>query len=341
MHAAVKRVLYKDMATAGEYLQTWKLKLSMTKMLSAAFHLNNKEAKHEVKVNYNNEIQPFCSEPKYLGVMLDRLLTYRQYLGSLCKKLTSRIMLLRRLAGSGWGAGTTTLQTATLALVHSTAEYCAPVWCRSAHTRLIDPDISNASQIVTGCLCPTPADNLSILASIQPAELCHKGATLSLACHAMEPGHLLHSVLICPLSANAWRLKSRHPFVPATHEFIISSDNNIHMRTLDRSLMECGMVGQPHKTPHFHPRHWHLPGITLLSTVWVQRNCHRTSVKCFFSYLYKWGMACSAACECGKEQTIDHVIFQYPIHIPPHGLHGLMVLDDETSEWLLNTCPNI
>jgi len=25
----------------------------------------------------------------------------------------------------------------------------------------------------------------------------------------------------------------------------------------------------------------------------------------------------------------------------PHGLHGLTVLDDETIEWLLNTCPEI
>jgi len=25
----------------------------------------------------------------------------------------------------------------------------------------------------------------------------------------------------------------------------------------------------------------------------------------------------------------------------PHGLHGLTVLDDETIEWLFNTCPEI
>jgi len=25
----------------------------------------------------------------------------------------------------------------------------------------------------------------------------------------------------------------------------------------------------------------------------------------------------------------------------PHGLHGLTVLDDETTEWLFNTCPDI
>ena len=81
MHAdgdwqAVEGVL-KDMATLSEYLQTWKLKLSTTKAVSTAFHLNNKEAKRELKVKYNNEILPFCSELKYLGVTLDRALTYR------------------------------------------------------------------------------------------------------------------------------------------------------------------------------------------------------------------------------------------------------------------------
>ena len=81
MHAdgdwqAVEGVLTKYMATVGEYLQTWKPKLSITKMVSAAFHLNNKEAKRELKVKYNNETLPFCSEPKYLRVTLDRSVTY-------------------------------------------------------------------------------------------------------------------------------------------------------------------------------------------------------------------------------------------------------------------------
>jgi len=69
-------------------------------------------------------------------------------------------------------------------------EFCTPVWCRSAHTRLIDPAINDALRIVTGFLRPTPADNLPILAGIQPAELRRNGVTLSLARPAMEPGHL-------------------------------------------------------------------------------------------------------------------------------------------------------
>ena len=80
--------------------------------------------------------------------------------------------------GSGWGAGTKTLRIATLSLVYSTAEYCALVWCRSAHTRLIDRVLNDALRIVTGCLHPTPTDHLPILSGIQPVELRRLGASL-------------------------------------------------------------------------------------------------------------------------------------------------------------------
>jgi len=67
-----------------------------------------------------------------------------------------------------------------------------------------------------------------------------------------------------------------------------------------------------------------------------------TGVGCFRPCLYNWGMASSVVCECSaEEQTVIHVVLQRPIHRPPHGLHGLTVLDDETIEWLLNTCPEI
>ena len=38
------------------------------------------------------------------------------------------------------------------------------VWCRSAHTRLIDKPINNDLRIVTGYLHPTATDNIFILA---------------------------------------------------------------------------------------------------------------------------------------------------------------------------------
>ena len=152
--------LYQDMSTLLSYQMTWRLKLSHTKTVTAAFHLNNREAKRELKVYNNARPLPFCPTPTYLRVKLDRSLTFRHHLVALCKKLSSRVTLLRRLVGSGWGAGAKTLRIATLSLVYSTAEYCAPVWCRSAHTRFMDSVMNDAMRIVTGCLHPTPMNHL-------------------------------------------------------------------------------------------------------------------------------------------------------------------------------------
>ena len=178
--------LSQDMSTLSAYLQTWRLKLSHTKTVTAAFHLNNREAKRELKVYNNGRLLPFCRTPTYLGVKLDRSLTFCHHLVALHKKLSSHVTLLRRLVGSGWGAGARTLRIATLSLVHSAAEYCAPVWCRSAHTRLIDIVLNDALRIVTGCLCPTP-DLTSALLNRQITN--GKRSTVK-----MLPG----SVLLCP-----------------------------------------------------------------------------------------------------------------------------------------------
>ena len=93
--------LSQNMSTLSSYLHTWRLKLSHTKTVTAAFHLNNREAKRELKVYNNDRLLPFCPTPTYLGVKLDRSLTFRYHLVALCKKLSSRVTLLRRLVGSG------------------------------------------------------------------------------------------------------------------------------------------------------------------------------------------------------------------------------------------------
>ena len=255
---------------------------------------------------------------------MDRSLTYHRHLESLRKKLTSRVALLRQLAGSGWSAGAVTLRTTTLAPVHSTAEYCAPVWYRSTHTRLIDPTNNDALRIVTECLRPSPADNFPILAGIQPAELRRRGATLSLGRSAMEPGHLLHSALTRPSGAAAWRLKSSHPFVPAAQQLISFSDNN-NIRAAQWAVNPTRLRTLIADTAT------HTPGMTPPRRAWVRLNRLRTGVGRFRSCLYKWGMASSAACDCGAKQTVDHVVLHCPIDRPPHGLRGLTVLVNETT----------
>ena len=121
----------------------------------------------------------------------------------------------------GWGAGAKTLRIATLSLVYSTAEYCAPVWCRSAYTRLIDSVLNDALRIFTGCLRPTPTDHLPILSGIHPAELRRLDVTLSLAHRgSLNPNHFLYGLLSGSLNTLQVRIRSRRPFVSATRNLL-------------------------------------------------------------------------------------------------------------------------
>ena len=113
----LEKPLSQDMSTLSAYLQTWRLKLSHTKTVTAAFHLNNREAKRELKVYNNDRLLPFCPTPTYLGVKLDRSLTFRHDLVALRKKLSSRVTLLRQLVNSGWGAGAKIIRIAALSIV--------------------------------------------------------------------------------------------------------------------------------------------------------------------------------------------------------------------------------
>ena len=61
----------------------------------------------------------------------------------------------------------------------------------------------------------TPTDNLPVLSSNQPAELCRQGATLSLANRSSsDPDHILHGQLTKLQAASKERLKSRRPRCP-------------------------------------------------------------------------------------------------------------------------------
>ena len=60
---AVEDTLSQDMTILSAYLQTWRLKLSNTKLATAAFHLSNREAKSELNVYNNGNLLPPCSFP--------------------------------------------------------------------------------------------------------------------------------------------------------------------------------------------------------------------------------------------------------------------------------------
>ena len=141
-----EKTMDQDMQSLSEYLSRWRLKLSIAKTTSTAFHLHNRDTHRQLDVVVNGAPLPINANPVYLGVTLDRSLTYKKHLESLQCKGNDRNGLLRFLAGSNWGAYTSTLWTGALAVVYSTAEYASPAWCRSI---ILESWLNDTMRIIT------------------------------------------------------------------------------------------------------------------------------------------------------------------------------------------------
>ena len=273
--------------------------------------------------------------PTYLGVKLDRTLTYRDHLTASEAKSWHELHF-------SWGASTPTLRTSTLALVYAPAEYCAPVWCISAHTRLVGVSLNAVRRTITGCLRPTQVEQLPVLAEIAPPPLRREAATLVLGRRACQHVHLLHDVVENPTHRK--RLKSRRPLTHHAQQLVVSSvppqetvKHWTHARWDESWASTTTRLHTFMPTPSNSGQ-----GVGLSRLAWTRPNRLRTGVGRFGANMLRWGWSTNDSCDCGAEQTADHISSgRCPIYRPPEGIKGLIVLDDETRAGLENNALDI
>ena len=236
----------------------------------------------------------------------------------------ARTALIRRLAGTSWGASTPTLRTSTLALVYAPAEYCTPVWCRSSHTRLVDVSLNASLRTITGCLRPTPVDQLPVLAEIAPPALRREAATLVLGRRACQHDHLLHDVM--ENSTHRKRLKSRRPLIHHAQQLVSSVSPQDTMKHWTRARWAESWASTTTRLNKFMPTPSHSgQGVGLSRRAWTRLNRLRTGVGRFGANMLRWGLSTSDCCDCGAEQTADPIIVDsVPSTARPRGSMDLL-----------------
>ena len=98
----VEQHLRKALAILTVYYQNNQLKSNSAKTQSCLFHLCNHHATHKINVIWNGTPILHDKYPVYLGITMDRTLSFQEYTRKLKAKIQSRNALLSKLANSEW-----------------------------------------------------------------------------------------------------------------------------------------------------------------------------------------------------------------------------------------------
>ena len=299
--AAVEESLSNALDELTPYYEENHLRANPSKTQVCAFHLRNREANRKLNVSWSGSPLEHCNNPVYLGVTLDRCLTYKTHVEKTKAKVCARNNIISKLTGTKWGASPATLRSSALALCYSTAEYACPAWERSTHAKKIDPALNATCRLITGCLRPTPTDSLYILSGIAPPEI-RRTAASSRERHRQltDERHPLFGHV--PAMS---RLKSRKSFLNAVNPSATAEDirsaywserlSNLPSRT---TMSLCAKEELP-------------PGADSRWAEWKCLNRLRTGTgRCKVS-LKNWGFIYKddVTCECGTApQSMEHLL---------------------------------
>ncbi|UYV64713.1 hypothetical protein LAZ67_3001734 [Cordylochernes scorpioides] len=318
--------LNKDLETLHNYFENWSLRLNPAKSVHCCFHLNNHRAERKLKLFINNSQITHSEHPKYLGIHLDRTLTFKTHLTKLKGKLSSRNNILHKLAGSSWGSDANTLRTSALALIFSTAEYCAPVWEGSCHTKLIDTQLNSTLRIITGVCQPTRIDWLPVLAHISPPELRRKEATKKMYQKLLDSPDLeINPILQSPPKH---RLKSRKPIWSRGNQLLSQNFNISEAWTnswISSDIPNKNLITSPSVK---------IPGFSLPRREWVLLNRFRTGQGRCAELMKLWGYTKDPNCACNIPQSMSHIPDDCPLYKFNGGISNLHSVTPEALNWL-------
>jgi hypothetical protein len=323
-----------DLETLNQYFRCWRLQPNPTKTESCVFHLSTNEAARMLDIKFADTTVQHVDHPKYLGVTLDRSLTYNAHLTKTAKKVNARVNLVRKLAGTNWGASADTLRTAALALVYSTAEYCAPVWLNSVHVSKIDVQLNTTMRIISGTLKSTQLQWLPVLANIPPPKLRREASAVRelIKCRQNARSLLYEEMLDVPNE----RLISRKPvwrydLFPETTQFSIPEAWIV--KWSDDLPVNGELILDPNTRP---------PGFDLHRHEWVLLNRFRTNNGRCASLMHRWGLRESPYCDCDEVlQTMLHLVNDCPTRSFPGGLAALNKVCPEAVDYLSNLNLNL
>ena len=144
----------------SQWARDWCVTINSLKTIATCFSLSN--TTENLKLTVNNQQIPQDDTPTYLGVKLDKQLTWKPHIQEMEKRATRRLSLVKKLAGTKWGASSSILRQVYTGNVRPVMEYGSAAWATATKSNTSKlAKVPNAGmRLITGGLKTTPINTL-------------------------------------------------------------------------------------------------------------------------------------------------------------------------------------
>ena len=153
-----------------KWTDDWGLDINKVKTVSTVFSLST--SKENIQLKLDNVILPQVETPTFLGVKLDSRLTWKPHLEEVEARSIRKLAIMRKLAGTTWGASSSILKNVYTGSVRPILEYASNAWNTAAKSNKdrLDKVQNSGLRTILGAMKSTPISELEKTAEVQPLE---------------------------------------------------------------------------------------------------------------------------------------------------------------------------
>ena len=152
------------------WTQSWLVKVNEKKTTFTIFSLSNQ--KHSVHLKLNGHTLHQEDAPTYLGVTLDRKLTWKSQLQKNQARAKIRLALVEKLSCTEWGADQNVLKKLCVRRIRPVLEYgmAASSTAAKSNSSKLSRVQQQAIRMMTGAMRSTPISAMETVTDLQPLE---------------------------------------------------------------------------------------------------------------------------------------------------------------------------
>ena len=215
--------LSEDLRQISQWADLKKLKIAPAKSQVTLFTPDTHQSRYHPQVHINDTLVPLEKTPKILGVVLDTHFNFSSHAAYIATKVSSRLRILKALAGTSWGHQKETLLLTYKALILPIFNYAAPLWypnVRDSAMNKLQAKQNIALKVVTGNHTMASLQHVHSETNVLPV-----AAHLGLLCqqflaNAMRPLHVSHSMVTSPPGPRQMKATLSTQFGPIIAPFL-------------------------------------------------------------------------------------------------------------------------